>query len=269
MKYKMVVMDMDDTLLRSDLSISERTKEAIEKAQKKGVKVVLASGRPTFAMKKQAKELKLDEYGSFILSYNGAIITNMKEDKEIFRKTLSKDRVHELIEMSKRHNAFIHTYLDDDIVTENKNEYTEVEAVITGMKIREVECLKSEVNRDVVKVLMLQEPNSLKKIEGNLKNEINDKMSMHISKPFFLEFMEKGIDKAAGVDMLAKNLNIKTEEIIAIGDSYNDLGMIKYAGLGICVANAPDDMKKYADYITDSNMEDGVAKAIEKFILSE
>jgi len=269
MEYKMLVMDMDDTLLRDDQTISKRNLEAIKKAQEKGVRVVLASGRPTFAMKECVKQLELDKYNSHILSYNGAVIIDCKSDTIIFEKSLTKEMAHKLYDLSKEYNVDIHTYVNDDIITENSNQYTEVEANITGMKIRTIDDFKKAVKGNVIKVLMLENPEYLKKVEAKLKDTIKDTMNMTISKPFFLEFMDKGIDKATSLERLMNKFGIKKEEVIAMGDSYNDLGMIKFAGLGVCVENAPEDMKKQADYVTKSNMEDGVAHTIEKFILGK
>lgn len=269
MDYKMIVLDMDDTLLRDDHSISTRTKEAIEKAQKQGVKVVLASGRPDYAMKETAKDLGLDEHGSYIVSYNGAIIIDCKTDEIIFERSLSKEIAHELYDFSKEHNVHLHTYWNDDIITEKNNEYTEIEANITGMEIKTIDDFKKAVKGNVIKVLMLEDPEYLKKVELKLKPQLKDKLNMTISKPFFLEFMDKGIDKGASLSRLIDRLGIKQEEVIAMGDSYNDLSMLKFAGLGVAMANSPDDIKSEVEYITDSNMEDGVAKVIEKFVLEK
>lgn len=268
MKYKMVVMDMDDTLLRDDLTLSERNKTAIINAQKAGVKVVLASGRPTFAMKAIAKQLEMEKYGTYMISYNGAVITDLTSDKTIFEKSLSKEMAHKLYEYSKEHKTFIHTYVNEEIVTPKLNKFTDIEVDITGMPMSQIEDFYSTVNGNVIKVLMLQEPEYLKSVAEKLKPHVEDKMNMTISKPFFLEFMDKGIDKASGVERLAELFKIDKENVVAIGDSYNDLGMIKYAGFGVCVQNAKEEVKKECDYITDSNIEDGVAKFIEKYILA-
>lgn len=267
MKYKMVVMDMDDTLLRDDLSISDRTKEAIQKAQEKGIKIILASGRPTYAMTNYAKDLALHQYGSYILSYNGGIITDCAKNEIIYQQALTKEQAHELYEISKEHNVHIHTYVGDDIITTKHNEYTDIEGRLTGMKVIEVEDFRDAVQDHVVKVLMLEEPSYLKEVEKTLKPWAKERLSMHISKPFFLEFTDKGIDKASSLEKLIQRLNISKEEVIAIGDSYNDLSMIHFAGLGVAMGNAPDDIKEVADHITDSNTQDGVAKVIEEFIL--
>ncbi|BDU51618.1 Cof-type HAD-IIB family hydrolase [Haliovirga abyssi] len=269
MKYKMLVMDMDDTLLRKDHTISERTKKAIKETQEKGVKVVLASGRPDFAMKDYAKELELDKYKSYILSFNGARIIDCHKDEIIFEQSLKKEVAHELYEISKKENMFIHTYLSDDIITEQNNEYTEIEANITGMKIKTITDFKKSIKGNVIKVLMLEDPTYLKKVSEKLHPKLSDKLNMTISKPYFLEFMDKGIDKGETLKKLANKLNINIDEIIAVGDSFNDSTMIKTAGLGVAMGNAHEEIKEIADYITDTSMNDGVAKLIEKFILKK
>ena len=121
MNYKMIVLDMDDTLLRDDHTISEHTKKALMAAQEMGVKVVLASGRPTYAMIDVAKELKLDDYGSYILSFNGAKIINADTKEELFSSTLSPETVHHLYDISQRENVGIQTYIGDSIITETPN----------------------------------------------------------------------------------------------------------------------------------------------------
>ncbi|MGG2063341.1 Cof-type HAD-IIB family hydrolase [Bacillus sp. S14(2024)] len=268
MSYKMIVLDLDDTLLRDDHTISPRTKEALMKAQERGVKVVLASGRPTFAMWAVAKELNLEEYGSFILSFNGAKIINCKTNKELFSSTLSPEIVHNLYKTSQNEDVWIHTYIGDDIVTEENNEYTEVEAHITGMPIIEVDSFVDAVKEPVVKVLMMEAPERLVEVEKKLQQELEDQLSVMRSKPFFLEFTEAGVTKGTSLNQLIQKLSIKREEVIAMGDSYNDLAMIEFAGLGVAMGNAPDDIKAIANYVTDTNMNDGVAKVVEQFVLN-
>ncbi|AEA19090.1 MULTISPECIES: Cof-type HAD-IIB family hydrolase [Bacillus] len=267
MTYKMIVLDLDDTLLRDDHTISPRTKEALMTAQEQGVKVVLASGRPTFAMRTIAKELHLEEYGSFILSFNGAKIINCKTDEELFSSTLSPEIVHSLYDISKEENVWIHTYIGDDIITEKNNSYTEIEGQITGMPIVEVNNLKEAVQQPVVKVLMVENPEHLQIVESKLQQQLEGQLSVMRSKPFFLEFTEAGVTKGTSLNKLIQKLGIKREEVIAMGDSYNDQAMIEFAGLGVAMGNAPDDIKEIANYVTDTNMNDGVAKVVEKFVL--
>jgi len=269
MNYKMIVLDLDDTLLQDDHTISSRTKEALMKAQEMGVKVVLASGRPTFAMKHIAQELSLAKYGSFILSFNGGKILNCQNYEEIFSSTISAEDVHSLYEISRREGVYIHTYVDDFIVTEDDNPYTNIEAQITGLPITIVDQFQKAVTVPVVKSLMVEAPEKLKTVETKLQQELGHKFSIMRSKPFFLEFTELGVTKGTSLNHLIQACGITREQVIAIGDSYNDLSMIEFAGLGVAMGNAPDDIKEKADFVTDTNMNDGVAKVIEEFIFNQ
>ena len=267
MSYKMIVLDLDDTLLRDDHSISVRTKDALMKAQELGVKVVLASGRPTFGMRHIAQELNLDHYGSFILSFNGGKIINCSTEEEMFSSTLSPEAIHKLYEVSVREGVFIHTYMGDEIITQDENPYTDIEANLTGLPIKVVPNFVNAVNEPVVKSLMVGPPEQLKEVERKLQTELADEFSIMRSKPYFLEFTEKGVTKGTSLDQLIQACGIKREEVIAIGDSYNDLSMIEFAGLGVAMGNAPDDIKEKSNFVTDTNMNDGVAKVVEEFIL--
>jgi Cof subfamily protein (haloacid dehalogenase superfamily) len=267
MSYKMIVLDMDDTLLTDDHIISEATKTALMLAQEKGVKVVLASGRPTYAMLDAAKELRLAEYGSFILSFNGAKITNCQTNEELFSSTLSPETVHQLFDLSQRENIWIHTYMNDEIITQENNPFTEIEGKLTGLPIKTVADFKQTVSSPVVKVLMVKEENYLKEVEARLQKELANDLSVMRSKPYFLEFTELGVTKGTSLAILIEKLGISREEVIAIGDSYNDVAMIEFAGLGVAMGNAPDDVKQLADYVTDTNNNDGIARVIDMFIL--
>jgi Cof subfamily protein (haloacid dehalogenase superfamily) len=267
MSYKMIVLDLDDTLLQDDQTISDRTKQALMDVQELGVKVVLASGRPTSAMFDIAKELLLKDYGSFILSFNGAKITNCQTGEELFSSTLTPKIVHHLYELSRREDVWIHTYVGDQIITEAGNQFTNIEGEITGLDIVEVGSFVEAVSKPVVKVLMLEEAAKLADVEEKLQQELAGKLSVMRSKPFFLEFTEQGVTKGTSLSHLIQQLGIKREEVIAIGDSYNDLAMIEFAGLGVAMGNAPDDIKAKANFVTDTNMNDGVAKVVEKFVL--
>ncbi|MBM7540296.1 Cof-type HAD-IIB family hydrolase [Amphibacillus cookii] len=268
MSYKMIVLDLDDTLLRDDHTISPRTKKALLTAQEKGIKVVLASGRPTYAMKAIADELCLAQYGSFILSFNGGKIIDYQSGQDIFSSTLSLAEVESLYQLSQREDVYIHTYVGDEIITEQSNPYTDIESEITGLPIKLVDHFTENVTEAPVKVLMVDQPDHLKVVEAKLQAELAEQFSVMRSKPYFLEFTEKGVTKGTSLNHLIQICQIAREEVIAIGDSYNDQEMIEFAGLGVAMGNAPDDIKQVADLVTDSNMNDGVAKVVEDYLLN-
>nr|WP_315150382.1 Cof-type HAD-IIB family hydrolase [uncultured Flavobacterium sp.] len=266
-QYKMIVVDMDDTLLTDDHIISEENKEMIFKAQEMGVYVVLASGRPTSAMTSYAKELKMDHYNSFMISFNGSTITDLKEDKVLFEHALTKEQIHSLYDFSQQNNTHIITYLGEQIISERHSEYIDIESTITGLELLIVPSFKDAVTTSAVKCLLLEEPSYLKSVEAVLKNAMPD-LSVCMSKPFFLEAAPNGIDKAAAIQVLAEKLNIHQSEIIAVGNAGNDLTMVQYAGLGVWVDNVDDELREFGDVIVASNNDHGVAEVIKRYILN-
>jgi Cof subfamily protein (haloacid dehalogenase superfamily) len=265
MKYKMLVLDMDDTLLTDDHIISKENAAMLSKAQELGVYVILASGRPTPAMIAYAKELKLDN--SYMISYNGAVITDLKEDKIIFEQTLTQEQIHELYDYSLKSKTHIITYLDGKIVSETDSEYIDIEKNITGLEHNKVVSFKDEVKSAAIKCILLEEPAYLKEVEKDLRATMPH-LSVCMSKPFFLEVAQNGIDKGASIKFLAEKLNIHQSEIIAVGNAGNDLTMIQYAGLGVWVDNVDPELRDKGDVIVASNNDHGVAEVVRRFILS-
>ncbi|MFV8345020.1 Cof-type HAD-IIB family hydrolase [Flavobacterium sp. ZB4P13] len=265
MKYKMLVLDMDDTLLTDDHTISNENKEMLFKAQELGVYVILASGRPTPAMTAYAKELQLDD--SYMISYNGAVITDLKQDKVIFEQTLTQEQIHELYDYSLKSNTHIITYVDGKIVSETDSEFIEIEKNITGLEHNKVLSFKDEVQSSAVKCILLEEPSYLKEVEKDLKAAMPH-LSVSMSKPFFLEVAQNGIDKGASIKFLAEKLDIHQSEIIAVGNAGNDLTMIEYAGLGVWVDNVDPELRDKGDFIVASNNDHGVAEVVSRFILN-
>jgi Cof subfamily protein (haloacid dehalogenase superfamily) len=268
MKYKMLVLDMDDTLLNDDHQISAKNKASLMQAQEKGIIVVLASGRPTPAMSKFANELEMSRFDTFMISYNGAVITDLKTNTTFFEQSLSVEDIHLLHDFSKEHQVSIITYINGEIIASADSEYLAIEHAITEMPVQIVADFKDAVNTQTIKCIMLGEPNYLKSVESKLKLTMPHK-SVSTSKPFFLEITEKGIDKAASLTLLAQKLNIKQSEIIAVGNANNDLSMVQYAGLGVWVDNVDTELRHLADVIVASNNNDGVAEVVEKYILNQ
>lgn len=263
MKYKMLVLDMDDTLLTDDHTISKENRAMITMAQAKGVEVVLASGRPTPAMTNFANDLQ----NNYMISFNGAVVTDLKNDAVIFEQSLTKEQIHELHDYSLKSKTHIITYINDTIVSETHSEFIEVERSITGMPHELVPDFKAAVTSNAVKCILLEDPSYLKTVESDLKQAMPD-LSVSMSKPFFLEVAPNGIDKAASIQFLAKRLGIDQKEIIAVGNAGNDLTMIQYAGLGVWVDNVTPELRGFGDVIVASNNDHGVAEVIERYILS-
>ncbi len=262
----MLVVDMDDTLLTDSHEISRENKEMLLRAQEMGVYVVLASGRPTSAMIEFAKELQCDVNNSFMISFNGSVITDLKEDKILFEHSLTKEQIHSLYDFSQQNNTHIITYIDGQIISERHSEYIDIEKNITGLKLNIVSSFKDTVTTSAVKCILLEEPEYLKSVESVLKAAMPD-LSICMSKPFFLEAAPNGIDKGASIKILAEKLNIHQSEIIAVGNAGNDLTMVQYAGLGVWVDNVDAELRHHADVIVASNNDHGVAEVVRRFIL--
>lgn len=265
MKYKMLVLDMDDTLLNDDHIISDENRAMLAKAKEKGVQIILASGRPTAAMIEYAKDLGLMD--SYMISFNGGVITDLKKNEVIFEQNLTVEQIHELYNYSQYKKTHIITYLDGKVISETRSEYIDIEIDITGLEHEVVSDFKERVQSPAIKCILLEEPTYLKEVEKDLKAAMPH-LSICMSKPFFLEVAQTGIDKGASVQYLAEKLNINQSEIIAIGNAENDLSMIEYAGLGVWVDNVEPELRHKGNLIVASNNEHGVAEVIQRFILA-
>lgn len=266
MEYKLIVLDLDGTLTNSKKEITPRNRETLIRIQEQGIRLVLASGRPTYGIVPLANELRMNEFGGFILSYNGGEIINWETKEMIYENVLPNEVVPVLYECAREHHLSILTYDGAEIVTENsKDTYVQKEAFLNKMAIRETNDFLTDITLPVVKCLIVGDASKLITVESELCVRLQGKINVFRSEPYFLELVPQGIDKALSLAVLLEEIGMKREEVIAIGDGYNDLSMIKFAGLGIAMGNAQEPVKKSADYITLTNEEDGVAAAIEKF----
>lgn len=270
MKYKMIVLDLDGTLTNNKKEITPRTKEALMKAQAKGVKIVLASGRPTYGIMPLAEELELKKNGGFILAFNGGKIIDCSDCRTIFEQKLDETLVPLLYHAAKEAGMQILTYQGEGIAATDKNDkYVQEEARINKMPVEEYDDFLQQLVYPVNKCLIVGDPAPLHQLEIKLKKELEGRMDVYRSADYFLECVPLGIDKARSLDRLITTLGITKEEVIACGDGYNDLSMINFSGLGVAMSNAADDIKAQSDYVTLSNEEDGIAHVVDKFILSE
>lgn len=266
--YEVIVLDLDGTLTNRDKVITPRTKAALMEAQKRGKKVVLASGRPTAGVLPLAEELSLKEYGGYVLSFNGGLIINCQTDEVVFSQLLPQEANRRVIELAEEHRVDYLSYEGDHLVVNNKEcPYAEKESWINHMPMKEVEDMASYLNFQVPKFLLLDDGDYLALVEPRVKVALGKNFSVYRSEPYFLEVLPKGIDKAQSLARLLDVIGLTKEEMIACGDGYNDLSMIQFAGLGVAMENAVLPVRKAADYITDSNNDDGVGKVVEKFML--
>ncbi|MFI3322320.1 MAG: Cof-type HAD-IIB family hydrolase [Rikenellaceae bacterium] len=268
MQYKFLVLDLDGTLTNDKKEITANTLQTLRKAQQKGIKLVLASGRPTYGIVPLSVELEMKEFGGYILSYNGGKIIDVSDMSVIYESTLPLELVAPLHTAAKESNSVILTYQNEYILTEVPDDkYVGHELFLTKMKPKKVENFSEAVDFAPDKCLIVGEPENLIPLGEQLMQKYSDSLNAFRSEPFFLEVVPKGIDKAQSLQRLLDFTGDSKEQMVAVGDGFNDLSMIKFAGFGVAMANAQDAVKEAADYITLSNEEDGVAAVVEKFIL--
>ena len=267
MRYEMLVLDLDGTLTNSAKEITPPTKEALLEIQEAGKKVVLASGRPTPGITPLAEMLRLADYGSYILAFNGARIINCRTGQIVYDKTVPPNAIPDVFEIVKQFDVDVITYTDKEIISGIKsNEYTEIEAFITKMPIIEVENFVEYIDFPINKLLVTGEPTILDEVQKVLKARFNSFLNVYKSQPFFLEVVPQNIDKANSLQKLVNSIGLTSDQMICCGDGLNDLSMIEWAGLGVAMENAEPLVKEKADFITKSNDDDGVLHVINQFM---
>ncbi|MBP6064427.1 Cof-type HAD-IIB family hydrolase [Bacteroides sp.] len=271
MKYKLLVLDVDGTLLNTEQKISARTHAAILKVQQMGVRVVLASGRPTYGLMPLVKALELGNYGGYILSYNGGQIINAQNGELLFERRINPEMVP-YIEKQARKNGFdLFTYHEERIITTSlDNEHILREAEINNMQLVKEEEFSIAIDFAPCKCMLVSDDEeALVNLEDKWRKRLNGALDVFRSESYFLEVVPPSINKANTLGALLEILEIKSGEVIAIGDGVCDVSMLQLAGLGIAMGNAPHSVKVCADMVTESNDEDGVALAIEKSVLAD
>ena len=264
--YRAIALDLDGTLTNHEKVITPKTHEALLKAAAKGAVIILASGRPTYGIEPVAECLELNQRGGYILSYNGGNIVNAKTGEKLFSQFLPDEVIPELYAYAKEHGHALLGYAGNEIITEMPDDqYVKEESRINKMNIRKVDNLFESLEPHPTKLLMTGDPTLMLKAEEELVEKLGERMDIFRSAPFFLELVPKGIDKAKSLTRLLTKINLTPADLIAFGDGYNDLSMLKLAGMGVAMENAAPEVRAEADYVTLSNEEDGVAAALTHF----
>lgn len=264
--FRAIALDLDGTLTNHDKVVTPRTRQALLKAQEQGAIIILASGRPTYGIVPVAECLELEKRGGYILSYNGGNIVNAKTGEKLFSQFLPDAVIPILYKYAREHRYALLGYAGNEIITEMPDDpYVKEESRINKMNIRKVDNLLDALEPHPTKLLMTGDPTDMIKAEEELVEILGEKMDIFRSAPFFLELVPKGIDKAQSLLRLLSKINLTPADLMAFGDGYNDLSMLKLAGVGVAMANAAPEVRANADYVTLSNEEDGVAEALLHF----
>lgn len=265
---KLIGIDCDDTILDSNKNISKRTCEVIGKVNKKGVKCVLTTGRP-FVEKtiEYYKLLNIYEENQYFIAYNGAAIFDVYNKNELSSITICQKEILEIHNYLKDYPVSHYIHKTGAIWYDVMNEYAYLEKKFNDIDLVKIDFDKLDESETAFKYMLGGEPKIIKEIFESLPRTLKEKYNVVISMPCFLEFMNKKVNKWNGLKELAKILNICEDEVMAIGDSMNDYEMILHSNIGVAMENSVFRIKEIADYITSSNDNDGVAKAIEELII--
>ena len=271
MKYKLLVLDVDGTLLNDEREISKRTLAALLKVQQMGVRIVLASGRPTYGLMPLAKTLELGNYGGFVLSYNGCQIIKAQNGEILFERRINPEMLPYLEKKARKNGFAIITYHDDPLITDSPdNEYIKNEALLNNLKIIKEDEFSTAIDFAPCKCMLVSDKEkALIGLEQHWEKRLAGTLDAFRSEPYFLEVVPCGVNKANTLGALLEHLGVTREEVIAVGDGVCDVTMLQLAGMGVAMGHSQDSVKVCADYVTASNEEDGVALAVEKLILAE
>lgn len=271
MKYKLLVLDVDGTLLNDEREISKRTLAALLKVQQMGVRIVLASGRPTYGLMPLAKTLELGNYGGFVLSYNGCQIIKAQNGEILFERRINPEMLPYLEKKARKNGFAIFTYYDDTLITDSPdNEYIKNEALLNNLKIIKEDEFSTAIDFAPCKCMLVSDKEkALIGLEQHWEKRLAGTLDAFRSEPYFLEVVPCGVNKANTLGALLEHLGVTREEVIAVGDGVCDVTMLQLAGMGVAMGHSQDSVKVCADYVTASNEEDGVALAVEKLILAE
>ncbi|MGX6961596.1 sugar-phosphatase [Vagococcus xieshaowenii] len=267
MSIKLVAIDIDGTLINSNHQLTEKTIEVIKKKAAEGMKIVIASGRPLIGMLEVVEQLGLTTEHDYIISYNGALAVKAHNHEPFVEHSLTYDDLVSLNALSKEVNAHYH-YADlEAIYTPHRriNPYSVHEVTLTGMPLEHLPFEEVDPSKSICKLMFIDPEEEITRIMKEIPEYFHDRYNIVRSAPFFLEFLNKDASKGLTLKNLAEKLAIDPSEIMAIGDNENDISMLEYAGLGVAMGNATEKTKEYAQKITLSNDEDGVAYALENF----
>ncbi len=265
---RVLAIDLDGTLVNDEKQVTPPTLSALMDLQRQGVRLVLASGRPTYGVLPVAKQLRMDRFGGFILSYNGGQVVDCQTMEVLYQRTLPRAEQQRVVEIAERDGHTVMGFLGAEIVTTRPDDIYVAEGKrINKMSIRGVDDLLRELkDTDVVKLLVVGEPERLARTEQKMQALREEGIWAYRSQPFFLETVPQGIDKAESLRKLLEHLNLKAEDMVAVGDGGNDLSMIQFAGVGVAMRNATEEVRGRADWVTtQDNNHDGLLEAVKKF----
>ncbi len=267
---QIVALDLDDTLLKHDLTISDYTVSILQKLSEKGIYIMLCSGRIDDAMLPYVRQMDIagSEYGRYMITQNGTNILDLHLRLSIYSHQLEYEIAMHVYNALQSYGLTAHVYDSSTIFTCKHTEWGDMDAKLSGLNKELVEDYPELLKHGFPKIVIPGEPEVLKELEAKLKSEIGEECVIFTSKPFFLEVLPKNAGKGEALVWLANELNVPIENVMAFGDSMNDETMMQLMGKSVAMINGLDYIKDIAVFNTEySNDDDGVARFLEKFVL--
>lgn len=278
MSIKAIVLDVDGTLLTSEKKISLKTKEKLIAVQEKGIRIILASGRPTNGMFYLADELNMQDYGGYLISYNGGAVHECRTGKQLLNQTMAVEKCREILEHLKKFDVipmindneymYVNDVYKQTLYLENGEEKDIIEYESRGgnFKLCEQDDLAEFLEFPLNKILIAGQPSYLKEHYQEIYSPFTESVTAAFSAPFYYEFTDLGIDKAKALKIVCEQLSITSDALIAFGDGQNDRSIIEFAGTGVAMGNAVEEIKEIAKTVTLSNNKDGIAIALDRLL---
>lgn len=265
MNCKLLITDIDDTLVYNARPVSKRNAFAINRAQNAGVYVMLATGRSYLGAKRVVRELNLD---TLVITYGGAVIVDPKTESPLFVTELDDSYIKEILDMAEELGLHAHIYKNDCVIYEKNSPYVEMYTKALNLP----HCLDKDIRlkywTEVPKVLIITEQEKVKGLLPIFRERFEGRVHVSESSPGFIEFNKMGINKGTASEMVAERLGFLREQTVAIGDNTLDYELIKWAGIGAVVENGNATVKAVADVIIPSCRDDGVAWFIDNYVMN-
>lgn len=266
---KLIAIDLDDTLLNKNKEISKENKIAVNKANNQNIKIVIASGRPYFRVLPILEELNLNNDNNYVISYNGAYISNGNNTKIIKRNVLNNQDINNIVDEITKHNLTFTVYVNDDIYTAGIPTFIKDKLVFKDIDFKPLTIEEIRKLEFANKIIIADEEEKIRKYVDVIKHNINGKYNVLKSATDFLEFLTIDSNKGIALKQLIEYLHLTKEEVMAIGDEENDMPMFEIASTKVAMANANNALKQKATFVTKDQEHSGVAYAIYNLILND
>ncbi len=263
MSIKLIVFDLDGTLLDIEHKLQAKTIEAVKKVREKGIKTMVATGRMYCSAKPHTQLLEVVDP---VIAYNGALVIDPKNEKELFHAPIPFEIADEITKIAVQNGYHLQLYIDDKLYVAEKNEYTDTYYDIAGIEANYVGRLDEFLSEEPTKMLIIEQDETKQvEIKNLLRKNFEDKIELSSSYPSFIEITKKDISKAVPLKKIAAEFNIKQEEVMAFGDGLNDLKMIEWAGIGIAMQNAHPELQESADFTAPNHDDFGIARYLKQY----